>query len=251
MSLLRNTGSSAILLIIALILSTAAYGDTTSGNNLNKKFGIAVSGHWNSLRNGKLNNYYIYQLNPEGDRITSGYGFSSEFRYFISHKISLGGGIIFISGSSDLNTIIWDPLDPQGPDTVSANYYIKTRLLAPTFSIRYHVYFEKTNISLGIGESFIFGKASSNFSFFSPRLGSQMTEYNYSSTGMGFLFFGAIDYRFSRNISYLIELGYRKFSTGDLVDKEDNLSMRYGFVNNSGIANLDYSGIKPFDIIRF
>lgn len=234
-----------IAALFSFILASTAGGQTNGEDRPGGRYSIVVSGHWNSLRNGKLNDYYINQLSPEGDKINSGYGFSSELRYYISRKISLGGGIIFIGGSSDLNSIIVnlnDPLDPQGSDTLSADHYVRTRLIAPTISIRYHAYFEETDISVGIGESYLFGKASSDFAFYPPLYGIQGTEYNYSSTGMGFLIFGAINYSLSTKLSYLMEAGYRKFTTGDLVDKDEDFTMLYGWVNNTGVVNLDYSG---------
>ena len=234
--------TAIIAAIFSFILVSIAGGQTNREDHPNGRYSIVFSGHWNSLRNSKLNDYYIYQLNPAGDKINFGFGFSSEFRYQVSRKVSLGAGIINISGSSKLNTIIWDPLDPQGPDTVDADYNINTRLIAPTLSIRYHVYSGDTDISIGIGESFLFGKASSDFTFYPPQSGSQAAEYNYSSTGMGFLIMGAIDYRLGKNISYLMEAGYRRFATGDLFDEDENLAMNYGYVYNTGVVNLDYSG---------
>jgi len=240
-----DSNISRVVIIAAFfsfILASIAGGEPGKDDLPNARYSIVFSGHWNSLRNGKMNDYYIPQLNPEGDKINSGYGFSSEFRYYISRRISLGGGIIFIKGSSDLKSIIVNINDPSGSDTLSADHYIKTRLLAPTISIRYHVDLNETDISIGIGESYLLGKASNDFSFYPPLYGSPGSEYSYSSTGMGFLIMGAIDYRLSKNFSYLMEMGYRKFTTGDLFNEDDNLAMKYGYVYNTGVVNLDYSG---------
>jgi hypothetical protein len=56
---------------------------------------------------------------------------------------------------------------------------------------------------------------------------------------MGFLIMGAIDYRLGKNISYLMEAGYRRFATGDLFDEDENLAMNYGYENgfSSGLEN--------------
>ena len=229
-------------ILLSLILIATARAEGNNGGYPPNKYGIVLSGHWNSLKNSKLNNYFIPQLNPEGDKINFGYGFSSEFRYYLSRKISLSAGLIHIGGSSELKRIVVDPNDPQGTNTTSTANYIKTRLFAPTLSIRYHRNIDKIELSLGIGESFLFGRPSTDFSFFPSQYGSQTPENKYSSTGMGFQFFGAAAYRLSGRVSYIMETGFRKFETGDLIDNGKDHPMQYGFVNYPGVVNLDYSG---------
>lgn len=228
----------ATVLAIVSLVSPIARGGKFEVENMEKKYGLVITGSWNSLKNEKLNDGYIVEWTAGSDKINSGYGFSADLRYYISSKISISGGVLYMNGSSIYDRII-DPV--FGSDT-STEDYVKTRILAPSFSLRYHIYLDRTNFSFGISESFLFGKASRHLTL-DVRWGEfYVLENNYYSNGIGIQLFGGLQYKLNDLTSYIMEIGYRHFRTGDLIEKVTDAAFRYSLGRSTEPINLDYSG---------
>jgi|GEM_PF-5458124 len=229
-----------IVMILAIVnlVSPMARGGKLEAENVEKRYGLVISGSWNSMNNEKLNEHYIATWTAGSDKIKSGYGFSADLRYYVSSKISASGGVLYVNGSSTYGRII-DPV--FGSYTVTEDY-VKTRIIAPSFSVRYHIYLDRVDFSFGIGESLIFGKTSRHLTL-DVIWGEFLTlENDYYSTGIGIQIFGGLRYKLNNFASYIMEIGYRHFRTGDLIEKETDAALRYSLGRSGEPINLDYSG---------
>jgi opacity protein-like surface antigen len=225
-----------------MILFATAHGDTTGGINLNKKFGFTVSGYWSSLKNEKLNNEYVDGLRTWDlldDEIKSGVGFSAGIFYQFSNRFSIEAGLMYLYGSSIKDRLV---MDYYIDEMVNVPDYVKTRIYAPSFSIRYHIYGHKISYSFGLSESFMFGKAATKLTSSSPSTGIDQLKNDYSSSGLGFQIFGGVQHNLTGLIAVNVDAGYRHFNCGDLINEKTERPWRYSRSQDYGIINLDYSG---------
>ncbi|UCE66183.1 MAG: outer membrane beta-barrel protein [Candidatus Zixiibacteriota bacterium] len=228
----------AMIIAIVNLVSPMARGGKFEEENIEKKYGLVITGSWNSLKNEKLNEEYIVEWTAGSDKINSGYGFSADLRYYISSKISVSGGVLYMNGSSIYDRII-DPV--FGSDTITEDY-VKTRILAPSFCLRYHIYLERVDFSLGVSEFLLFGKASRHHTLDITLGEFFVLENEYYSTGIGIQLYGGLQYKLNGFASYIMEAGYRHFKTGDLIEKETDVAFRSSLGRSGEPINLDYSG---------
>jgi hypothetical protein len=229
--------------LVPMLFSPCAGGETINRAQYDGKFVLVVKGSWNYLNNKKLNNEYIYSGRYLDDKIHFGFGYSVELGYYIADKLSLGCGLIYLSGSSvgrDRPIII----SAGSPDTDVINLadYVKTRIYAPALSLNYHIYTRRIDYVIALREAFLFGKASRLKNVFDYSLQTYVPLKNdYYAKGLG-LEMGATAFVRIRKAVFLgLEFGLRLFRTRDLVENDTGNS----FTINRGRTeplHLDYSG---------
>ncbi len=227
-----------MILAIVNLVSPMARGEKFEVENMEKKYGLVITGSWNSLKNEKLNDEYIMEWTTGNEKINSGYGFSADLRYYISSKISVSGGVLYMNGSSIYERNIYPVF---GSDTITEDY-VKTRILAPSFSLRYHIYLDRVDFSLGASEFLLFGKASRHHTVDITLGEFFVLENDYYSTGIGIQFFGGLQYKLNGFASYIMDAGYRRFRTGDLIENGTDVAFRYFLSPLTEPINLDYTG---------
>jgi hypothetical protein len=230
----------AVSLFIAVLSPTSGAG-AGGGDGGDGKYAIQISGSWNSLKNGKLNGDYIEAWRSWGyldDKINSGFGITPEIIYFLSPKISVAAGLVYIGGSTEKSQTV---IDSVNDDTTEVRDYVKTSIYAPAFSLRFHARREEFDFSLGFSELLLFGRASRRHAWI-PLLRTGPIENDYHSSGFGFQIFGELHYRLNNKLFYTMNIGYRKMDTGDLVDNDSEMPLLSIYSIEPEPINLEYSG---------
>jgi hypothetical protein len=208
-------GITGIFILFVSLFWSCALCQTTDHDRLDKKYAIIISGSWNSLNNRKLNNDCIDGW-IAGDyldhRIKSGQGLTAEILYYLSVRLSVSGGFAYIYGATQKDRTI---VTYSGSDTTDTRDYVKTRIFAPSFSIRYYMHMEKIDCFIGISESYLFGKASRKITFLLP-IGPPIStiKNEYFASGFGFQIFGGIQHILNNTILISISAGYRHLEPG-------------------------------------
>lgn len=218
-------------------------------NPAKKRFEISFGGGWGFYSMTKFNNRmdevagYVEVIggHVDIDHIDNGPTIFGEVGYFVSPNVSVNVRVTYLrgAGSSKANytMTVFDYRDMASIDTFLEEGSVTTTLVAPELKVKYHFPFEKTDLFLGGGVAWCFGKCV---------LKSTSGKSLFIAQGIGFLASTGAWYNLNKTISLGAEVGFRYFVTGDLKDKDKDGERKVPTMGSfTGYkTNLDFSG--PF-----
>jgi hypothetical protein len=214
-----------------------------------KRFEISFGSGWGFYSMTEFNNRmdevagYVETIGGrvDIDHIDNGPTIFGEAGYFVSRNVSVNLGVTYLrgAGSSKVNytMTVFDYRDMASVDTFLVKGSLTTTLVAPELKVKYHFPFEKTDLFLGGGVAWCFGKCV---------LKSTSGKSLFTAQGVGFLSSTGAWYNLNKTISLGAEVGFRYFVTGDLKDKDKDGERKVPTMGSfTGYkTNLDFSG--PF-----
>jgi hypothetical protein len=240
------------ILIGGFLLGAESYAQSREVTNPpQKRFEISLGGGWALYRMTEFNNRmdevvgYVEMIGGHMDlgHIDNGLNAFGEVGYFVLPNVSVNLGVTYLRGAgsyrANYTMTMYDYRENAAVDTFLEEGSLTATLVAPELKIKYHLLAGRTDLFLGGGGAWCFGKCEGKSTF--QERGAWNIDTSYESPtitaqGIGFLTSVGGSYNLNKIVSLGIEIGYRHFATGDEEEKDKHMHL--------GSKELDFSG--PF-----
>lgn len=210
----------AVVFILALMLSLA-YAPACAGTN---KFELGFGAGWGSFSLGDINDHYIDQFARPcallENNIDAGLNAAGELGYFLTPRLSLHLGYIYLKGSTDAESMLI--LTDEYGNYIGewkTKLSLGTSISAPALRFRYLLLDKDWDIFISGGGAWCFGKAVIKADTY-ENINAVPTVLKYRLTRSALGYFGTFGLRFRITDRFALntEAGYRHFKTGTLRD---------------------------------
>jgi Outer membrane protein beta-barrel domain len=210
----------AVLSILVLMFAFV-YAPACAGTN---KFELGFGAGWASYSLGDINDHYIDQFaRPASilrNNIDDGLNATGELGYFLTPRLSLHLGYIYLKGSTDAESrlILTDEYgNPFGEWKTKLS--LGTSISAPALRFRYLFLDKDWDIFISGGGAWCFGKAVIKSEIYmNANAAPSVIKYELTRSGLGYFGTFGLRFRITDQVALNAEAGYRRFKTGTLRD---------------------------------